>query len=141
VAGGGGGGGRGPAAGATAVGFGWGGGWGWGYGGWPAFYPMVGYARPWGLYRPWGFYQPWGWGWGGWGDPFFGAMWVPAYSYPTGYHSYGGYGEAALVVRLSLRSSGDVAWQGRYPLDPRAARRMPQEQVQDVVNRLFKGLR
>jgi hypothetical protein len=123
------------AFGTAAVGIGWGG-WGWGSWGGPGFY------RPLGFYRPWGLYRPWGWGWGGWGDPFFGAMWAPAYaySYPVGYHSYGGYGEAALVVQLRLRSSGDVAWEGRYHMDPRSARRMSQQQVQEVVNRLFKDL-
>jgi hypothetical protein len=131
------------AAGAVSIGLGWGGGWGWGYG--PGFYPGFGYYRPGGLYRSWGFYAPWQ-GYAPWrlfwGDPFFGAMWVPVYgaTYPVGYHSYGGYGEEALVVELRLRSSGDVAWEARYPMDPRAARRMSQEQVQDAVNRLFKSL-
>jgi hypothetical protein len=127
---------RAPGSGAAAVGFGWGGGWGWGYG--PGFYRPFGPYRPFGFSRPWGFYQPWGWGWAGWGDPYFGAVWAPIY--PVGYHSYGGYGEAALIVQLRLRSSGEVAWQGRYHMDPRASRRMSQEEVRDVVNRLFKAL-
>lgn len=122
----------------AAVGIGWG--WGWGYGGWPGLYRPLGYYRPWGFARPWGLYQPWGWGWGGWGDPFFGAMWAPVYPYPIGHRAYGGYGDAALVVELRLRSSGDVAWQGRYDLDPRSARRMSAERVQEVVNRLMKDL-
>ena len=130
---------RAPVGGVAAAGFGWGGGWGWGYG--PGFYRPFGVYRPFGLYRPWGLYAPWGWGWGGWGDPYFGAVWMPSYIYPAGYHSYGGYGESALVVELRLRSSGEVAWQGRYHMDPRAARRMSQEEVQDVVNQLVKTLR
>ncbi len=126
--------GYGPASTSVAVGLGW----GWGYG--PrGFYRPFGLYRPFGFYQPWGFY-PWGWGWSAFGSPFFGAMWAPVY--PVGYRSYGGYGgQASLVIELRQRSSGEVAWTGRYHLEPRAARRMSQEQVQEVVNKLFADLR
>jgi hypothetical protein len=130
----GGGGGRRPVAGTAAVAIGWGGGWGRGY--WPGFYRPIPSYRPWGFYEPWGLFQPWGWGWG-W--PFFGAMVAPVY--PVGYRSYDGYGGAALVVDLRLRSSGDVAWHASYAMEPRAARRMTQAQAVDVVDQLFKNLR
>jgi hypothetical protein len=107
----------------AVVGFGFYGGWGhpWGFG------------RP-GFYRPWGFYQPWGWGW--YGAPAWGGYVTPAY--PVGYRSYE---DGTLLVVLRHRATGYVAWSGRVTPDEYGSRRMSQDNVQEIVNRLFKDLR
>ena len=112
----------------------------------------VGIGRPWGWYRPWG-YRPWGfyrpfgwfvpWGWGsGWYD-----MYGPYRAAPgSGYAAYQGYypsayGESRLVVRLRLRSSGDVAWRASYRMDLYDLQRGSQSSVQKIVDKVFKDLR
>ena len=113
-----------PAVATTAVGFGFSGGMG---------YRPWGFARPWGYYRPWGWY-PWGWS--------FGFAGYPAYGYATTAYPYGvnSYRDSWLVVELRLRSDGEVAWIGRYRTEEHEASRMPQEKVQEVVNKLFDSL-
>ncbi len=118
-----------PGGGTAAMGFGWYGGWGWA----PSFGPF--FPR-WGFYRPWGFAP---WGWGGWyGAPAWSFAVVPTYGEP--YHTYGGYGETGLVVTLRLRSTGDVAFEGRYHTSLYEARRMSQEKVQDIVGKMLEKL-
>lgn len=117
--------GRAPVAPTAAVGVGFYGGWG---------YHPWGWYRPRGFYRPWGFYQPWGWGW--YGAPVWGGVVTPMY--PLGYRSYG---EGALVVVLRQRTMRYVAWRGRVSTDLYDSRRLSQERVQRIVNKLFEGLR
>ena len=109
---------------APAVGFAW-------YGGW---------YRPWGFGAPWGFYRPWGWGWSPWGWGL-GFATVPAYGYAAPY-GYGGraYRDGWLAVTLSLRSDGEVAWIGRYRNEEHRLREMPQEKVQQIVDKVFATL-
>jgi hypothetical protein len=102
------------------------------YGGW-GYHPW-GWYGPRGFYRPWGFYQPWGWGY--FGAPVWGGFVTPMY--PAGYRSYG---ESALVAVLRQRSTGDVAWRGRVASDVYDTRRLSQERVQEIVNKLFEDLR
>ena len=108
---------------ATSVGFAY-------YGGW---------YRPWGLFRPYGFYRPWGfypWGWG----LNFAAF--PAYGYAAAYpYGVNAYRDGWLAVTLRLRSDGEVAWIGRYRTEEHQVREMPQEKVQEVVDKLFATLR
>ncbi len=117
-----------PVAGTAAVGFGWYGGWGWAPT-WGPFFPR------WGYYRPWGF-APLGWGW--YGAPAWSFAVVPTYGAP--YHTYGGYGESGLVVTLRLRSTGEVALEGRYHTSLYEARRMSQEKVQEIVGKMLEKL-
>ena len=102
------------------------------------FYGGYGY-RPWGFGRPWGFYSPWGWYPWGWS---FGFAGYPAYGYAGSAYPYGVnyYRDGWLVVELRLRSDGEVAWIGRYRTEEHRAREMPQEKVQQLVNKLFATL-
>ena len=50
------------------------------------------------------------------------------------------YRDGWLVVELRLRSDGEVAWIGRYRTEEHRAREMPQEKVQQLVNKLFATL-
>ena len=117
-----------------AVGFGYYGGW---YGG--GWYRPWGFGAPWGLYRPWGYYGPWGGPWG-WGLSFAA---YPAYGYADAAYGEGTryYRDGWLVVTLSLRSDGEVAWIGRYRGEEHTMRELPQEKVQEVVNKVFATLR
>ena len=106
------------------------------YGGWG--YSPWGFGRPWGFNRPWGFYRPWGWYPWGWG---FGMAAYPAYGYGAGYpYGVNAYRDGWLSVTLQLRSDGEVAWTGRYRTEEHQMREMPQEKVQEVVNKLFATL-
>ncbi len=94
--------------------------------------------RPWGFGRfgffpPWGFYEPWGWGF--YGVPMWGGFVAPAY--PVGYRAYS---DRALVVVLRHRPTGYVAWSGRVGSDAVYSRRLTQERVQKVVDKLFQTL-
>ena len=44
------------------------------------------------------------------------------------------------AILKRLRSDGEVAWIGRYRTEEHEASRMPQEKVQEVVNKLFDSL-
>lgn len=113
----------------AAVVVGFSGGWGyrpWGFG-------RFGY-RPWGFWEPFGLYQPWGWGF--YGAPVWGGYAVPAYG--------GGrrvYSDRAMVVVLRERPTGQVAWSGRLGSDALDSQRLTQDRVQELTNRLFRGLK
>jgi len=104
---------------------------GWGYGPWG--FGRRGFYRPWGLYEPWGFYQPWGWG-------FYGAPGWAGYAAPAYVPGRRAYSDRVLVIVLRDRPTGQVAWSARLGSDAFAARRMTQDQVQDLTTRLFKSL-
>ncbi len=118
-------------AGGAAISVGYVGGWGYGRG----FYPGWGLYRPWRI-APWGWWGP-GWGWGFYSVPAWGFAVAPSYA---PYHAYGGYGETGLVLTLRLRSSGEVAFEGRYHTSAYEARRMSQERVQEIVTKMLKDL-